>query len=234
MCNIELILVCIFFLCSVDVCYVRANIYAQDTEVLRGNSSQLTLYKNLFKVKRKEHLAAIQKLILVKDVSKQADFINIMMDAIIDTLFKAKQKLEASDYTTDSSLFSENLKDEISQILENTALFTDLIVRFPKPSHIFYTKNKKKWKSVLTDAIKICNQSGVYDGDYQLLLFNLQQELGIGEKDPSYKNPFLEKEFDTLNTDDRQQLYNEVKRKHKMKQNKSKRKGPRLSSRTEL
>ena len=39
---------------------------------------------------------------------------------------------------------------------------------------------------------------------------------------------------DTLNTDDRQQLYNEAKRKHKMKQNKSKRKGPRLSSRTEL
>lgn len=62
----------------------------------------------------------------------------------------------------------------MSKILENTAFFTDLIVRFPKPSHIFYKKNKKLWKNVMDKAIDACEYSGVFDGEYQVLLHNVR------------------------------------------------------------
>ena len=59
---------------------------------------------------------------------------------------------------------------ELSKVLENTAFFTDLIVRFPEPSQYFYKKNYKLWKKTMEDAIEICIGSGVFDGDYELLL----------------------------------------------------------------
>ena len=66
------------------------------------------------------------------------------------------------------------LVSELSKVLENTAFFTDLIVRFPKPSHIFYKRNKNKWKKIMTEAINICQNSGVFDGDYATLLHNVR------------------------------------------------------------
>ena len=47
----------------------------------------LMIYRNLFKVKRKEHLAAVQKLILNKDIAKRTDMIRIMFQAIITVSF---------------------------------------------------------------------------------------------------------------------------------------------------
>ena len=62
---------------------------------------------------------------------------------------------------------------ELSKVLENTAFFTDLIVRFPKPSHIFYKKNKNSWKKIIKAATNICEYSGVFDGEYATLLHNV-------------------------------------------------------------
>ena len=47
----------------------------------------LMIYRNLFKVKRKEHLAAVQKLILNKDIAKRTEMIRIMFQAIIKVSF---------------------------------------------------------------------------------------------------------------------------------------------------
>ena len=47
----------------------------------------LMIYRNLFKVKRKEHLAAIQKLLLNKDISKRTEMIRLMFQAIITVNF---------------------------------------------------------------------------------------------------------------------------------------------------
>ena len=44
----------------------------------------LNLYKNLFKVKRKDHLAIVQKLILVDDVAKLASFVDASLSKIIE------------------------------------------------------------------------------------------------------------------------------------------------------
>lgn len=47
------------------------------------DSNHLMIYRNLFKVKRKEHLSAVQKLLLNPDIAKKSSLIKIMLTAII-------------------------------------------------------------------------------------------------------------------------------------------------------
>ena len=50
----------------------------------KSHLDEITLYQNLFKIKRKEQLAIVQKLILTKDVAKLASFLQVTFDKIIE------------------------------------------------------------------------------------------------------------------------------------------------------
>jgi len=62
-------------------CYVFTE--ANYEENLQPKANGLSLYRKLFKVKRKEHIAAVQKLILENNIEKQAKLIEIMMNTIV-------------------------------------------------------------------------------------------------------------------------------------------------------
>ena len=47
---------------------------------------RLNLYKKLFKIKRKDHIAAIERIILIDDVSKTAALVDTMLKTIIKVL----------------------------------------------------------------------------------------------------------------------------------------------------
>jgi len=189
---------------------------------------RLNLYKKLFKIKRKDHISAIERIILIDDVSKTAAFVDTMLKTIIKTVQAATDTIKESGFKEGNDLpEKEEDKHAFSQILENTALFTDLVVRFPTPSHYSYERNRKEWKKVMKTAISICENSGVYEGDYRLLLHNIKQELGIGPKDAAYSNPFRDPPPEPeLSTEERKELYKEAKRKAKLQKKKSK---PKLS-----
>lgn len=189
-------------------------------------SKELVVYRNLFKVKRKEHIAAVQKLLLNDNISKRARLINIMLGAIVETIGGAMEKLKLHDVSREDFPTDPDIRDALSQVLENTALFTDLMVRFPKISHAIYRKNTKRWKADMRKAIDICHQSPVYEGDYQLLLHNLQQELGIGAVDETYKNPFIidPDQIHEETSEERKRLYQEAKRQKKLQDKKQKKK----------
>ena len=58
-----------------------------DTHPIQDESiKEITLYQSLFKVKRKEHLAVVQKLILERDVGKLAAYVEATLTAIIKVL----------------------------------------------------------------------------------------------------------------------------------------------------
>uniref|UniRef100_H2Z5M6 Coiled-coil domain-containing protein 134 n=1 Tax=Ciona savignyi TaxID=51511 RepID=H2Z5M6_CIOSA len=199
-------------------------------------SHELKLYRKLFRLKRKEHIAVVQKLLLVDGIEKQASFIQLSMNQIIKTIEESQATLSSHKYKAGKTFPVENsARDALSLILENTSLFTDLIVRFPKLGRYFFQQNRMKWLRVMEPAIKTCNATGVYEGDHQMILFALQHELGIGEKDINYINPFLEESISQvpLTAEERQKLYKEEK-KAKKKLNSKQRTGPRLSKHTEL
>jgi len=189
----------------------------------------LMIYRNLFKVKRKEHLAAVQKLILNKDIAKRTEMIRIMFQAIIKTIKSAMGKLRGVDLSeTNGFPTDENVQNDFSQVLENTAFFADLIIRFPQISRPLFNQNRKVWGSQMRLAIDMCHQSPVYEGDYQTLLHNLRQELKIGEVDKTYVNPFVLNPDDIkeATTEERKELYQEAKRKQKLKSKKNNKKKP--------
>nr|CAB3228149.1 coiled-coil domain-containing protein 134 [Phallusia mammillata] len=157
-----------------------------------------------------------------------------MLDTIIKTISQAEKYLEEKNVVLDKFPVDLEIKDELAHVLENTALFADIIVRFPKLVHGFYKKNSKMWKPVMEKAIEICNKTGVYRGDHQMILASLQQELGIGEVDPNYKNPFKAQENTAqaeLTSEERRELYKTAKMKKKVHERKEKRTGPQMSKR---
>jgi len=62
----------------------------------------------------------------------------------------------------------------LAQVVENTALFADLIVRFPTIGHAFYQTRRKQWKPIFEEAIETCHKSGVYDGDHLRILHSVR------------------------------------------------------------
>lgn len=185
---------------------------------------RLNLYKKLFKIKRKEHISAVERILLIDDVSKTAAFVDTMLKTIIKTVQAASETLKNSGFKEGHDLpEKDDDKHAFSQILENTALFTDLMVRFPTPSHYSYDRHRKDWKKTMKSAISTCENSGVYDGDYRLLLHNLKQELGIGPKDAAYSNPFRDPPLEQeLTSEERKELYKEAKRKAKAQKKRAK------------
>lgn len=49
-----------------------------------------------------------------------------------------------------------------SQVVENTAFFGDVVLRFPKIVHHYFDQNSN-WNLLIRWGISFCNQSGVFD-----------------------------------------------------------------------
>jgi len=53
----------------------------------KSHMDEINLYQTLFKIKRKEHLAVVQKLILIEDIAKLASFLQVTFDKIIEVWY---------------------------------------------------------------------------------------------------------------------------------------------------
>ena len=61
---------------------------ADDSNFDDDVSKSVNSYKKLFKIKRKDHISAIERILLLDDVSKTAAFVDAMMKTIIKVSVK--------------------------------------------------------------------------------------------------------------------------------------------------
>lgn len=54
------------------------------------------------------------------------------------------------------------LSPAFSQVVENTAFFGDVVLRFPRVVHHYFDRNSN-WNLLIRWGISFCNQSGVFD-----------------------------------------------------------------------
>lgn len=54
------------------------------------------------------------------------------------------------------------LSPAFSQVVENTAFFGDVVLRFPRIVHHYFDRNSN-WNLLIRWGISFCNQSGVFD-----------------------------------------------------------------------
>lgn len=201
------------------------------TRSINITKSPIEIYRNLFKIKRRDQIHAIEKVLLMDNIEKQHKMISIMMKTIIGTIMKGKEVLTRAGYNAGDSFPEKNdVKDSLSMVLENTALFTDVVVRFPFVAERELKKNKENWMEIIIWAKNICEKSEVYVEKHKKILQSLGQELKIDEPDPNYENPFKVKpKVNQKTSQERQKEYEEKKRKEKIAAKKKKKSGPKLT-----
>uniref|UniRef100_A0A3B4A3H6 Uncharacterized protein n=1 Tax=Periophthalmus magnuspinnatus TaxID=409849 RepID=A0A3B4A3H6_9GOBI len=205
-----------------------------DTDVHRPrHDSNLEIYKRLFETKRKDQLNALKNLVELNDINQQYKIIDIMLKGLFKVLEDSRQVLVAANMQPDDPFpMDDKIKEAYSHVVENTAFFGDVALRFPRIVHHYYDRNAD-WGGLLRWGLNFCNQTGVFTGGaHQHVLTLMSQELGITEKAPDFTNPYRTERDDVTF---QKILREEEKRRRKEEKRKEIRKGPRISrSRSEL
>ncbi|XP_077025129.1 coiled-coil domain-containing protein 134 isoform X2 [Tamandua tetradactyla] len=192
----------------------------------------LEIYKKMFEVKRREQLLALKNLAQLNDVHQQYKILDVMLKGLFKVLEDSRTVLIAADVLPDGPVpQDEKLKDAFSHVVENTAFFGDVVLRFPRIVHHYFDQNSN-WNLLIRWGISFCNQTGVFDqGPHSPILSLMAQELGISEKDSDFQNPFDIDRAELIPSTDpfQKALREEEKRRKKEEKRKEIRKGPRIS-----
>ncbi|CAL8302009.1 unnamed protein product [Merluccius merluccius] len=200
------------------------------------HDNNLEIYKRLFETKRKEQLSALKNLVELSDVNQQYKIIDIMLKGLFKVLEDSRAVLLAANLQPEDPFpLEDKIKEAYSHVVENTAFFGDVALRFPRIVHHYYDRNAA-WSAALRWGLRFCSHTGVFSGGaHQHVLTLMSQELGITEKTPDFINPYRTERDNVLHTAEAFQrlLREEEKRRRKEEKRKEMRKGPRIS-RSEL
>uniref|UniRef100_A0A3B1KJS7 Coiled-coil domain containing 134 n=1 Tax=Astyanax mexicanus TaxID=7994 RepID=A0A3B1KJS7_ASTMX len=155
------------------------------------HDSNLEIYKRLFETKRKDQLNALKNLVELNDINQQYKIIDIMLKGLFKVLEDSKAILVAANMQPDDPFpLDDKIKEAYSHVVENTAFFGDVALRFPRIVHHYYDRNVE-WGGLLRWGLRFCNLTGVFtEGPHQHVLTLMSQELGIIEKSPDFINPY--------------------------------------------
>lgn len=151
--------------------------------------------------------------------------IMLMAEKVFATIQNSRATLEASAYIPGVSSFPEDdaVREALSNILENTALFSEIILRFPDITTVVLQTNNN-WDILLQWSIAFCNQvKYLLDNSTIKLLHLVSQELNHIEREPNFINPYRKSE-------DKKRYGTEELPEVKKKKKKEIKKGPRLTS----
>lgn len=182
----------------------------------------------LFKRQRAEQLEAIKSFQKISSFEKQYEMMKIMSSKIFSVIKDSRATIEASSYIPGVSEFPSDteIKIALSSILENVALFSELVLRFPDITTSLLKLNNT-WDVLLQWGIAFSSQvKYLLDNSTITLLRLTSQELYHIPRDPNYINPYRKEHKKSLNITESSSPY--VKKKKVIK------KGPRLSQRFEL
>lgn len=193
----------------------------------------LTFYTDikLFKLRRAEQLEAIKSFKKITKYEKQYSLLTLMAEKVFTTIQSSRATIEASAYIPGVSPFPEEepIREALSNILENTALFSEAILRFPDIA-VSVLKTNNNWDVLLQWSIAFCNQvKYLLDKSTIKLLHLVSQELNHIEREPIYVNPYR-RDYNVEKNEGREEQV-ESKRRRKKKEIK---KGPRFTSHIEL
>uniref|UniRef100_M3ZLI5 Coiled-coil domain containing 134 n=1 Tax=Xiphophorus maculatus TaxID=8083 RepID=M3ZLI5_XIPMA len=198
-----------------------------DTQRLRHDSN-LEIYKRLFETKRKDQLNALKNLVELNDINQQYKIIDIMLKGLFKVLEDSRQILVAANMQPDAPFpLDDKIKEAYSHVVENTAFFGDVALRFPRIVHHYYDRNAD-WGGLLRWGLNFCNQTGVFTGGAHQHVLTLVRPQTLTHTLPVLSRTVPVSTFQKI-------LREEEKRRRKEEKRKEIRKGPRISrSRSEL
>nr|CAH7729245.1 unnamed protein product [Callosobruchus chinensis] len=116
----------------------------------------------------------------------------LMSEKIFQVIQKSRASIESSPFIPGISEFplDRDIQDLLSNILENTALFSEIVLRFPDIAASLL-KSNNEWNITLQWSIAFCNQMKyLLDSSTIKLLSLASQELNYIPRDPDFVNPY--------------------------------------------
>lgn len=150
-------------------------------------------------------------------------------EKIFSVIQESRAQIEASGFIPGVSQFptDEKARDALSNILENTALFSEILLRFPDISTTVLKLNNH-WNVLLKWSIIFCNEAhNLLDQPTLKLLDLASQELNHTQRDPNYVNPY--RKTAKVSNNNNNDANEDVKREKRKKRKEIKR-GPRLTN----
>jgi len=155
-----------------------------------ANIDPFEKYKRVFNQHRARQLEAIKSITTWGDDKSRYNLINMMLQQLFTTIEGAKKNLTEAGYQLgDPFPDDEAVRDDLSNIFENTAMFGDMVLRMPDPVHDIYDR-RKDWQILTNWGYGFSLESGTFDGPNEMLLRLMAQEVGILPHDPTFVNPF--------------------------------------------
>lgn len=146
----------------------------------------------LFKRRRVEQLEAVKSLRRISSYESQYNMIMMMAEKVFTVIQNSRAQIESSGYIPGVSQFpaDDTTKDALSNILENTALFSEIVLRLPDIT-VSVLKVNNNWDILLQWSIAFSNQvKYLLDRSTVKLLDLVSQELNHTERDSDYVNPY--------------------------------------------
>ncbi|CAH0777697.1 unnamed protein product [Bemisia tabaci] len=184
------------------------------------------LFKRLFIQQRVKQLEAVKRIRTLAGEKRQNLMIATAAESIFKVLKSSRSIVESSGYVPGLTSFpeSQETREALSNILENTALFGELLLHFPEISHAVL-KDSHEWKVLYEWSVRFSNQTELLDRITTTLIDLVSQELNITDRKPDFINPYYKKpakKYVPSNFSENQ--IKKVKKKQKLPR------GPRLSS----
>lgn len=210
---------------SIGICMTKAD----DLDEQKPDAIKKRLHKKVFKEKRLKHQEAVQRIVDLNDTGKQKEMVSILVNKMFEMLTTSLGglvKAQAETKDTNTLQYNQDFLNDISTVIENTALTVDLALHFPKIFMKIYNK-QPNWKDILKSSIDLTIRSGVIDEETEKGINLMRQEVHLVPREANYVNPYAKKK----NERESQPIPTVPPKKKKEK----KKRGPGLSgSRTEL
>ncbi|XP_062514239.1 coiled-coil domain-containing protein 134-like [Corticium candelabrum] len=160
------------------------------SEVTPVSVSQKDIYRRLLKHKRQDHALAVKTISQIDDFVKQYRMIELVLDKLFQVLADARVQINVSGWQPDMP-FPDNEKDReaVAQVIENTLLFGDILLRIPDMTHEIY-KSQTRRRELVIWSLQLCNETDVFEHAERKLLNLMSQELGVIPMEEDYINPY--------------------------------------------
>lgn len=149
-----------------------------------------------FKIKRKEHSDAVKTLLNFDKYEQKHKLMVQMFEKMFDVIHKSREFLEKNpEYEIGNPLPMNNTEIVVNilQIIDNCALFANLVLKLPDISQRLIQK-QIAWNETYSWCFNFTNKSNLID-DISTRLYNLAaQQLNIIPRESDFINPY-EKSF---------------------------------------
>lgn len=160
------------------------------SQAAQAQSTAVKIFQGLFQQRRAEHKAAVETIQRLNDNVKQQKMVNIVASKAFEVLEQSQVKLREAGYIPGMDFpEDENVRDALSQTLENTAFLGEILLHLPDTMHQLLHQNKP-WQLLFTWGLFFATQSKFLDKKTNSFIYLVSQELGVAERDPNFSNPY--------------------------------------------